>query len=826
MDCISLNGEWHVEDTYGEYAVPAKIPGQVHLDLLAAEQIPDPFYRDNEEELMWIGERDWVYSRTFTVSSELLQRNVVLLQCQGLDTVAEVYINGYTVAQADNMFRTWEWDVKPFLEEGANSIEILFRSVFSEIGRLQAKGYYKSGDGKIRLDGHCQVRKEACNFGWDWGIKCVTCGIWRPIQIIAYDCARLDGVNIRQVHGQRNEPVNINVDVTAEQTGTSNLEAEVVLSFEGECISSDTVRLKEGNGETTFSVENPRLWWPNQMGEQNLYNVTVSLKSSDGDTLDHTEKRIGLRTLNLVEEKDQWGVSFRFEVNGVPFFAKGANWIPADVFQPRVTDGMYRHRLQSCADANMNMVRVWGGGIYEEDIFYEICDELGLCVWQDFMFACGSYPASRKTFMDNVEAEVEQNLKRLHHHPCVALYCGNNEMEGFVENHGGKLGVMRKDEYRMLFDELLPRLVQEHDPDVDYIPSSPYSPGEHRPDPHAEWAGDDHVWDVWHGYEPFEWYRTSFHRFCSEYGFQSFPEPKTCRAFTAEQDRNLNSHIMNKHQRCDAGNAKMINYMLDWYCLPSGFENGVWLSQIQQGLAIKYAVEHWRRNVPRCMGSLYWQINDCWPVASWASIDCFGRWKALHYMAKHFYAPLLLSGVEDAKRGTVELHVSSDCLQEKQCDIAWAVTDLEGREIHSGNEHLTAAANANTRAATLELDHLIREYTPRNLLIWLELYSGGECVSTNFVMFARPRDCLLPDPQIQSGITRNDDGSFDVTLEADKPALWAWLELADSDALYSDNFICLRPDRNYNIRVTPERELSKEAFADQLKIRSIYDTYQ
>ncbi|MCF7854609.1 MAG: hypothetical protein K9N51_07425, partial [Candidatus Pacebacteria bacterium] len=554
MWTIDLTGnEWNVRQEDDESApCRASVPGCVHMDLMREGRIEDPFYRDNETDLMWVGEKTWIYERTFMVDSALLRRTCILLQCEGLDTLATIEINGQTVGSANNMFRLWEYDIRDALREGENTIAVRFDSALS-YGREQQSGdrYKWCGGAAHRLDGGNQVRKEQCNFGWDWGPMCVTCGIWRPIRVLAMDIVRLTDVQIHQYHAPSGD-VELDVALTVDQVDRSvPLQAHVSVCYEGETVAKQSgLELTNGRGWVSLHIPDPHLWWPNGMGDQHLYTVWVELQDATGRDLDRAEKRVGLRTLELVQKLDQWGQSFYFAANGVPFYAKGANWIPGDVFQARMTDERYRYLLESARHANMNMLRVWGGGIYEEDAFYNMCDELGLCVWQDFMFACACYPAEDDTFMDNCREEFVQNVRRLRHHPSLAIWCGNNELEQMhVMNDDGSDGKMKWVDYSRLFDMLIPSVLRDEDPDRPYIPSSEHSPVGNREDSSNPNWGDAHLWSVWHGRQPFEWYRTTFHRFCSEFGFQSFPEPLTVDTYTLPKDRNITSPVMEHQQR-------------------------------------------------------------------------------------------------------------------------------------------------------------------------------------------------------------------------------------------------------------------------------------
>ncbi len=697
---FSLNGDWQFGQATTDQRFPAVVPGCVHTDLLEADQIPDPFFRDNEDSLRWIGEVDWVYERTFTISAEILTRQHLILRCEGLDTLATITLNGQELGRADNMFRVWEYDLAGKLHEGENSIAIRFDSAYNYgVARLEERYIHSWSTDAHKLPGGNYVRKAAYHFGWDWGPKLIPCGIWRDIEIVAFD-SRLTDVHVQQSHADGS--VTLTTAISAETADA--LSADVVVRFDGETVATAETGLDLGRGQATLTIENPQLWWPHGMGDHPLYEVAVTLRDADGSAIDSWQRRIGLRTIELVRNPDEWGESFYFTCNGVPFFAKGANWIPADSFVTRLTAEDYRRLLTTAADANMNMLRVWGGGIYEQDAFYEICDELGLTVWQDFMFACATYPTFEDAFMENVKVEARQAIQRLRHHASIALWCGNNELEqGLVTDNWTSYSMSWAD-YGKLFDEKLAELVAELNPATSYWPGSPHTPvGDRRAwnDPRS---GDAHIWDVWHGLEPFEFYYQCKHRFNSEFGFQSFPEPSTVYGYTAPKDRNITSYVMEHHQRSASGNSRIMHYMLDWFQLPTSFEGTLWLSQILQGMAIKHACEHWRRSMPRGMGTLYWQINDCWPVASWSSLDYYGRWKALHYMARHFYAPVLVSAVADATTRQVELHLTSDIHDRSLAGaLVWQLTTLDGEVVDEGRISAEAKPNQNNAVATIDV---------------------------------------------------------------------------------------------------------------------------
>jgi beta-mannosidase len=839
---IELNGNWKVAradarlrgearsaSSYGGHSkgtFPGSVPGDVYADLLAAGKIPDPFVRDNETALQWIGETDWVYARTVEVPAEFLAHDRVVLRCEGLDTLATIVVNGRTVATTDNMFRTWEFDVRDALVAGPNRIEVRFASAVRHIQDKQSSRSIPSWAGPKEVRGRAWLRKEPCNFGWDWGPVLVTCGIWRPIRLIAFDTARLADVSVRQVHeGGR---VRLVVAAAVETVRAAALGLKAAVSFNGHAVADVAMALPAGQpaGTVELDISDPQLWWPNGLGAQPLYTVEVSLHDAEDGSLDVWKRRVGLRTLRLDRHPDAWGESFQFVANGVPFFAKGGNWIPPDAILGRMTRERWADLLDSVAEANMNMLRVWGGGVYEHDDFYDLCDERGITIWQDFMFACSTYPTFDEGFLRSVKAEFEDNIRRIRHHACLALWCGNNELEQGLVGEKWNDWQMSWEDYSRLFDKLLPEVVSALDPDRDYWPCSPHTPKGDRKNFNDPTCGDAHLWDVWHGRKPFEWYRTCEHRFNSEFGFQSFPEPKTVYGYTAPQDRNITSFVMEHHQRSGIGNTVIMQYMLDWFRLPDAFENSLWLSQILQGMAMKYAVEHWRRAMPRGMGTLYWQINDCWPVASWASLDFFGRWKALQYMAKKFYAPLLVSGVEDIAKGTVEVHVTSDRREAVAGTVAWSLTDLDGEKVAGGRLAVRAAPGANQRVATVDVSKWLAKHGPRNLLFWLEIECGGERVAENLVLFARPKHLELEAPGLQAAVQTAADGSFDVVLKARKPALWAWLQLEGLDAALSDNFVHLRPGTDARVHVEPSKPVTVAALRKALRLRSLVDTYR
>jgi beta-mannosidase len=823
MATIELDGLWQVKQVGTDDTFTGRVPGDVMGDLLAAGRISDPFYRDDEKHVQWVGDVDWVYWREFNVSAADLDCPLVVLHCEGLDTLATVRVNGHIVGRGDNMYRTWEFDVRSCLREGSNRIEVRFASPMKYVARRNSEQPLPGGAPAFyRRDNGGWIRKEPCNFGWDWGPRLVTCGIWRSIRIVAVEKARIGDVHVTQRHGRGR--VNVGADIAVTRAAPGPLELAVTLSCEGAVVAETIAPLpRGGRARVDLPVERARLWWPNGLGAQPLYRLDVKLRDSSGNDVDAWTRRIGLRTLQLVRAKDRWGESFCFAVNGKRFFAKGANWIPADAILSRLTRADYRRLLEDSAAANMNMLRVWGGGIYEHDVFYDICDELGICVWQDFMFACATYPAADPAFLANVEAEAADNVRRIRHHACLALWCGNNELEqGAV---GDKPWQMSWEDYGRLFDRLLPSVVQRLDPDTAYWPCSPHSPHGDRADHRNPRCGDAHLWDVWHGRKPFEWYRTCEHRFNSEFGFQSFPEPRTVRTYTAPADRNVTAPIMEWHQRSPIGNDAIMQYMLDWFRLPTDFDRTLWLSQILQGLAMKYAVEHWRRSMPRGMGTLYWQLNDCWPVASWASIDSLGNWKALHYMARDFFAPVLVSGVEDVSKGRVELHVTNDRLAPFVGELEWTLCTTDGAIQAADTIPVRTATGRNRRVGVVDIAKPMAAFGAENVTLWLTLRENGRSISRNTVLMSRPKRTDWLDPELSVQVEGVDSTTFRVRLGVKRPALWVWLD-AGVGARYEDNFFHVRPGEVVGTTLKLPRPTAIGTFRKRLLVRSLADTYR
>ncbi len=808
MKTMTLNGTWTLNIPGSSFPeTKASVPGSVYHDLLTAGLIPDPFDRDNEDEALKIMEYDFIYSRSFSASPELLKSDRVLLRCHGLDTLAEVSINGKPAGSADNMHRTWEYDVKALLREGDNMIRITFSSPTRYIRKLYGQKPLEGSSDAMR--GFPYLRKAHCMFGWDWGPHLPDAGIWRDIELIGADTARLRDVYVAQRHEAGK--VTLNIISNVERITDGNVKTTVTVT------APDGKEFTAEGEKCSLTIDDPQLWWPAGYGEQPLYTVKVTLCGTRGD-LDVWQRRIGLRTMMVRRDKDEWGESFCHCVNGLDIFAMGADYIPEDNLLPRVNRERTRRLLEDARSANMNTIRVWGGGYYPDDYFYDLCDELGLLVWQDFMFACASYDLS-EAFEKNVCAEFRDNIRRLRHHASLALWCGNNEIESFVP-----MGIWTKEkkqiaDYIKLYEYILPKVVKEEDPDAFYWPSSPSSGGSFD-EPSDENRGDCHYWAVWHGLKPFTDYRNHFFRYASEFGFQSFPCMATIESFTLPEDRNVFSYVMEKHQRNASANGKIAEYLSQTYLYPSSFDTFVYASQLLQAQAIQYGVEHWRRHRGRCMGTLVWQLNDCWPVTSWASIDYYGRWKALHYYEKRFFAPVLISCAEEGTltqntnvnaepfplKKSARLNVSNETREEIRGTVRWSLRAPDASILREGSFPVKVPAFS---ACWLdELDFSDQDTRGVYFAYSLENEEGNP-MGNGTVLFCAPKHFRFADPKLE---VRAEGDVITVNARAYARSVEI---LCDPDALLEDNFFDMNAGTR-KIRVI-------RGTVDKVSVRSVYD---
>lgn len=811
---VNLGGAWRMREADSETWHSAHVPGSVYADLMADGTMPDPFWRENELDAFERMKKDYVYQRAFTVTEAQLAHAHVELVCEGLDTLAHVSLNGREIAFADNMHITWVWDVKEQLHAGENTLEIRFDSPILYCAKKaeEAPGWESSD----ATPGFRHLRKAHCMFGWDWGPRLPDAGIWRPIFLRTWDTARLENALMLQAHHDDLVDVTIRPEIAGESAWSAEITAP-----DGEVI----IIPETTAAEQVITIEHPQLWWPNGLGKQPLYRVTVRLATGDTRVW-----RIGLRTITVSREKDEWGEEFCHVVNGVKVFAMGADYIPEDNILARVTPERTRRLLEDCKAANFNAIRVWGGGYYPDDAFYDICDELGLMVWQDLMYACAFYDLT-PDFERSIRVETQQNVARLRHHASLALICGNNEMEMFMAGANSALINHRTWEfvptyphhitdYVKMFEYILPAIVKETAPQTYWWPASPSSGGNFDA-PNDENRGDNHYWDVWHGEKPFTEYRKFFFRYASEFGFQSFPCLKSVEQFTLPDDRNIFSRVMERHQRNQAANGKILSYLSQTFRYPNSFDDLLYASQLMQAEAIRYGVEHWRRNRGRCMGAIIWQLNDIWPVASWASIDYYGRWKALHYAAKRFFAPVMISAEEEGELSqnpkineyhpaplekSFRLNVCNETLRDVTGEVVWALRTPDGAIVRQNQQTLTIPAMSAKWLDKLDCADasLTGHYVSFAFVVDDVALSEGTCI------FCAPKHFEFVDPRLTVE-TRGD--TLLVTSHA--YAKQVWLESEDADLLLADNAFDMNPGTKV-VRVV-------RGTAEKVRVRSVWD---
>jgi beta-mannosidase len=803
--------------------LPVTVPGDVHLDLLANKKIPDPFVRDNEAKLQWIEKEAWEYRTYFDVTPALLARSQVDLVFDGLDGTAEVYVNGARILDANNSFRVWRVPVKAHLHAGKNDLFVVFPSPIKAAVDAAASDAFRL---KSKTEDKTYLRKPAFEYGWDWGPRFVTSGIWKAVRIEAWDHARIADFAIHQRDVSK-EVAHLDAQVEVEAAGAGDGVVLVRYSDNGKPVMlPKRVSFHAGRNviDLPIEIQKPKLWFPAGYGEQPLYEFTAAVGTVEVN-FDERKVKVGLRSIELRRDLDKWGRSFEFIVNGIPVFAKGADVIPFDSFPNRVTTADYRRILQSARDANMNMIRHWGGGYYETDEFYAICDELGIMVWQDFMFGNDWQPGTY-AFKQNVEAEAEDQVRRLRNHPSIVLWCGNNETETAFEWAGRPAlppdvqHYMWQD-YLTVFSGILPRVVARLNPETPYWPSSPSSDYEALSDKFQ--SGDAHIWDVWHGRVPFSTYETHHARFVTEYGFQSFPEMRTIEVFTQPEDRtNIFTPVMLAHQKNNEGNDIIHNYLLKDYAEPKDFASFLYVSQVLQAEGIKIGAEHFRRSRPETMGSIFWQLNDCWPVASWSSIDYYGRWKALQFYARRFYAPVLVSPhVED---GALKVYVVSDKTKAEPATLRVRLMDFDGHLLREE----TKAVNVSPLTSKVYLDWPLKKMTDAGaadtsrVFVVAELSAGGAQISRNIIYLAPTKGVHLKPAQLKVE-TSGANGSYKIRITSPVLARDVYLSFGNLEVQISDNYFDLLPGETAEITATGTASLDQ--LKSQMKVISLTDAF-
>lgn len=828
QESVTLTDGWTFRQERLQNWHPATVPGTVQTDLMAIGNIEDPFFGLNERAVQWIDKEDWLYDNHFEVTEAQQQRARRELTFYGLDTYADVYLNDSLILKADNMFRTWQVDVSRLTRAGKNYLSIRFHSPIKvDMPKWEAHPHeYPGGNDQSENGGLLDrqlapfARKAGYHYGWDWGPRIVTMGIWRPVVFTSWDDCIIRDVFVEQQEVTRKRAV-IKHHVTIEADRDVTTTITVVDSASQRRLANKTVTLHAGTNTVTlpYSINNPQLWWSNGLGKPNLYTLQTKVGEASVST------KTGLRSIKLhrIPDADGKGESFYFTLNGEKVFMKGANYIPCDIFLPRVTDSVYRRTIADAVDVNMNMLRVWGGGIYEDDRFYELCDENGIFIWQDFMFACSLYPAD-EAFLKSVRHEAIDNVKRLRNHPCIALWCGNNECQDAWFGWGWKGQAERKDqalaarlwkEYQDLFFKTLAEVVTEYAPQTHYHPSSPSFNETGK----SEFTrGDYHYWEVWHARKPISEYNKVRARFFSEYGMQSFPELNSVRRFAPNpKDWNIASDVMMAHQRGGAHANSLIESYLDTeYGCPQSFDTLLYVGQLMQGDAMKTAVEAHRRDKGYCWGTLLWQINDCWPVASWSTRDYYGRWKAAHYMMHDAMADVLVSPIMKEDK-TLSVYVVNDRLSPVSGQLTVEVWTSE-KKVKSEKLKIKVAANSAADVWKKPAAQLLSEagVTANEAIIHAELHLNGSSYANNYIL-VYPKDLKLQPSHVQAKVAGASLGSqplsYNIQLKTDRYARGIFLSLdGDDDHHFSENYFDLLPDETRTVTVAtnlPEAEIQR-----------------
>ena len=794
---------------------PATVPGVVHTDLLQNKIIEDPFFRLNERGLQWIDKEDWVYETCFTLAADMMRKENMELVFEGLDTYADVYLNDECILKANNMFRRWSIPVRQYIREENNILKVYFHSP-SENGGLFNK--------KISIF----ARKAGYHYGWDWGPRLVTSGIWRPVYIRAWSDLRINDVFIEQKEvGAGRAVIAGHVELDADKDMNGVL-VTITDEVTGRVLGEWQADLKRGTNRVTvdFVLHKPKLWWSNGLGEPFLYRFRTDIIAG-GELLDSKTERVGIRSLKVVHQPDKDGHTFYIELNGRPVFAKGANYIPSDNFLPRVTPENYKRTILDAAGVNMNMLRVWGGGIYENDVFYDLCDEYGIMIWQDFMFACSMYPAEG-ALLDNIHQEAVDNVKRLRNHACIALWCGNNECQDAWLGWGWKCEIERQNkeyadkiwaQYRQQYHVTLPGVVREYAPGTFYWPSSPFAfEGEMS----GTTDGDRHYWSVWHGKAPISDYDSEKSRFFSEYGFQSFPEFESVKRYAPyPEDWDIRSEVMMSHQRGgDHANGLIETYLLNEYKKPRDFRAFLYMNHVLQGDAIKTAIESHRRQMPYNMGTLFWQHNDCWPVASWASRDYYGRWKAQHYYVRKAYDDILISPVVEGD--DLKVYAVSDRLENTSGQLQLQVCQFDGTVVHHWGKSVGISGNDSRVCFSAPLAKLLEGANRGTVYVRVDYTDKSGRVYHNNYCLGKQKDMDYPKVDLQTEV-RSIEGGYEVTVSADKFARAVCLSVADNESVYSDNYFDVQPKSSVQVQV--RTRLSAEAFNGSLRLTCLNNEF-
>ena len=808
MRRISLEGVWDLRRGDGD-KLPGHLPGCTYLDYIA-NGMEDPFWGENEREATKLAHHEFWYSRDFYITADDLEKDKVELVIDGLDTVCKLFLNGKEFAYADNLFRVWRFDIKPLVKEGTNSIELNFVDPYKEIERRQVERPFKNA--KKHLS---QIRVAPCHFGWDWGPELYPAGITRSINIEAYNL-RLDDVKITQKHFDGKVELTVTAEIIGNSEGSSS---NLKLASPDGNVTVLTGKIESNKITFNTMITDPKLWWCNGLGEQSLYSVDIEL-INNGVEEDSDHKKIGLRTIELDTSKDVYGEQFRFVINSIPLFARGANWIPADTFITRATRDKVEFDIKAAHTANMNMIRVWGGGYYESEDFYDLCDKYGILVWQDFAFCCDAYPFFDKDFLENVRLEVVDNVKRLRHRASLAIWSGNNENEAI-------LMVVKDELIKKSNKDFYYYILRDWVNDLDGVtPYWPGCPSSGHPDVRVhimkkgKTCGDTHLWHVWHGTMPIEAFRDLHTRFCSEFGMESMPSMKAVRSFTNNPKPELLDSTMLLHQKSEIGNEKILYYLLAKYREPTTFEDFAYLSQIVQSNAVRFATDTWRRNFGEQNGAIFWQLNDCWPVASWSGIDYSKQLKAVMYHARHFNKPLCLSN--DYYDNRAEIYVENDYPEVFSGEIEWTLKDFDGKHVNSGKAMAEVDKTSSKRIAVLKFSKILKGRKKTEVALDVKLIGKNGEIDRKLWLLVPDKLAKLPKVKVET-TCKVDNGVATVTLTSDKYARYVFVDALDVYAPWSDNYFDIPAGESVTITADVPEGMTAEKFSEQLTVKTLTD---
>lgn len=821
----NLAGAWQLKDCNTGQTLPGHLPGCNYLDLKAADLIDDPFWGDNEKRAKELAYHDYEYRRHFTLEKGFSFCDDVALVVSGLDTLAIIHLNGHLVAETENAHRTYRFPIKKLLrtqpDEG-NELVILFKSPFPYLEKKQ-KECPVILSSAFGVSGTQHIRKPLYHFGWDWAPVLPPCGILGEIKIEGHTTARISNVRVEQSHTTEKVKLSVGIQTESFVSDVRMLSVETRLTIVDGISQRDTAKLNaDGTINITIDVENPQLWWCNGLGAQPLYELSITLKETDKKgtvSLDNWTRQIGLRTIELNTEADQWGSNFQFKINGVPVFAKGANWIPTDSFVTRTTSQQLDYLIYSAKNANMNMLRVWGGGFYESDAFYSLCDRYGIMVWQDITFACASYSLNSDAYLSLVEEEVRDNVQRLRHHASLTVWCGNNEIKALSDISFKRPKELKQAE-EVFFFQTLPDWITRQDSQTPYWPGSPTNGITGGGKANSCRHGDTHLWQVWHGMQPLNAFHKFRTRFCSEYGTESLPSVKTLLRFTNNPEIDLFDPIMLQHQKSGDGNEKMLFYILSRYRRPSTTLDYIYLSQLIQSETIRLATEEWRRNMGRCNGSLYWQYNDCWPTASWAGIEYEGEYKALQYKARHFNS-MLCTNAKLAK-SNARLYVTNDYPREKKICLRWELRSFENVTLARGEEQTVINPYTALEVVNLKYRALLKNTSPAEVVLTLDLFDEDAAVNRQSILLVPDRDAMLQKPSYKTKLTIK-NGTAMLTVTTNQFARHVYLVADAASGPFSDNYFDMNKDSPVTVSFPVSAEATVQSVLDGLKVRSLAD---